>query len=72
MHIDYSQFLHMIPEVTLMAMLVIVFLADLFTAPKSGVPADRRWFNPLVCVMFVAHILINIFPTEAATTYGGM
>lgn len=72
MHIDYSQFLHMIPEVTLMAMLVIVFLADLFTAPKSGVPADRRWFNPLVCVMFVAHILINIFPTEAATTFGGM
>ena len=62
----------MIPEVTLMAMLVIVFLADLFTAPKSGVPADRRWFNPLVCVMFVAHILINIFPTEAATTFGGM
>jgi NADH-quinone oxidoreductase subunit N len=72
MHIDYSQFLNMIPEVTLMALLVIVFLVDLFTAPKVGEVAQRRWFNPLVCVLMLAHVLINIFPTEAATTFGGM
>ncbi|MBP7767674.1 MAG: NADH-quinone oxidoreductase subunit N [Prevotella sp.] len=72
MNIDYSQFLNMIPEVTLMALLVIVFLVDLFTAPKEGEVAQRQWFNPLVCVLTLAHILINIFPTEAATTFGGM
>lgn len=33
MNIDYSQFLHMMPEVSLMAVLVIVFIADFFTAP---------------------------------------
>ena len=31
MNIDYSQFLNMIPEATLTAILLIVFLADLFT-----------------------------------------
>lgn len=62
----------MIPEVTLMAILVIVFLADLFTAAKPGEQQPRQWFNPLVCVLFLAHILINIMPTEAATTFGGM
>ena len=36
MKIDYSQFLNMIPEVSLMAILIIVFLADLFTAVKPG------------------------------------
>ena len=34
MNINYSQFLNMIPEVTLMALLVIVFIADFLTAPR--------------------------------------
>lgn len=72
MNIDYSQFLNMIPEVTLMAILVIVFLVDLFTSFKPGTDTQRRWFNPLVSVLLLAHIFINIFPTEAATTFGGM
>lgn len=62
----------MIPEVTLMAILIIVFVADLFTAAKPGEQQPRQWFNPLVCVLFLAHILINIMPTEASTTFGGM
>ena len=93
MNIDYSQFLNMIPEVTLTAILVIVFLVDLFTAKKPGKDAveqanegnlkinaakytehqsPRPWFNLLVCALLFIHILINIFPTEAATTFGGM
>ena len=62
----------MIPEATLTAILLIVFIADLFTAPRSGEPKVRRWFNPLVCVLMLAHIFINIFPTTAATAFGGM
>lgn len=62
----------MIPEVTLMAILVIVFMVDLFTASKPGEQQPRRWFNPLVGVLLLAHILINISPVETMTTFGGM
>ena len=72
MNIDYSQFLNMIPEVTLMAALMIVFITDLFTAKKPGEARNRNWFNPLVCVLMLAHIFINIWPTEASTAFGGM
>ena len=67
MNIDYSQFLRMFPEVTIMAMLVITFGADFFSVGK-----ERKWFNPLVCVLMVAHLVINIFPVETSTTFGGM
>ena len=72
MNIDYSQFLNMIPEVTLMAALMIVFITDLFTEKKPGEARNRNWFNPLVCVLMLAHIFINIWPTEASTAFGGM
>ncbi len=72
MNIDYSQFLNMIPEVTLMAALMIVFITDLFTAKKPGEARNRNWFNPLVCVLMLAHIFINLWPTEASTAFGGM
>ena len=72
MNIDYSQFLNMIPEVTLMALLVIVFIADFLTAQKPGEANTRGWFNPMVCVLMAAHLIINIGPTEAAQSFGGM
>ncbi len=72
MNIDYSQFLNMLPEVTLTAILVIVFIADLFTAAKPAESKPRKWFNPLVCVLMLVHILVNIFPAEASRTFGGM
>ena len=80
MNINYSQFLNMIPEVTLMALLVIVFIADFFTAPRVALPAagqtssasPRKWFNPLVCLLMAVHIVVNIFPTATATAFGGM
>ena len=97
MNIDYSQFLNMIPEVTLTVILLIVFVVDLLTAQKASplaihqaengelalakeqVPAGvkaqgefRKWFNPFVCVLMLIHVLINIFPTAAAESFGGM
>src|SRR5574344_1893961 len=71
MNIDYSQFLNMIPEATLVALLVIVFIADFCTARKIGEPS-RKWFNPLVCILMTAHLLINMSAPEAATAFGGM
>lgn len=32
----------------------------------------RKWFNPLVCVLMLIHILVNIFPTVSAESFGGM
>ena len=32
----------------------------------------RQWFNPLVIVLFLAHILTNIMPTVETSTFGGM
>ena len=70
MNIDYSQFLNMIPEVTLTALLVIVFIADFCTARKPG-DESRKWFNPLVCILMTAHLLFNMSTTEAATAFSG-
>ena len=73
MNIDYSQFLNMIPEVTLVVLLVIVFIADFCTARKPTDATDtRKWFNPLVCILLFVHIVVNIFPTADATTFAGM
>ena len=68
MNIDYSQFLKMIPEVTLMTILVIAFIAD-FCSSKAS---ERKWFNPLMCVLMLVHILINLSPVATSTTFGGM
>ena len=70
----------MMPEVTLMAMLVIVFIIDFATAHKAPIvitddktaPSPRPWFNPLVCAFMLIHILLNCCPTKSATAFGGM
>lgn len=80
MNLDYSQFFHMMPEVTLMALLVVVFIVDFVTAHKAPIvltdektgPSPRPWFNPLVCIFMLAHILVNICPTESASVFGEM
>ena len=49
MNIDYSQFLSMIPEVTLMALLVIVFIADFSTAQRFVMPnGDNKTSSPRI------------------------
>ncbi len=66
---NYSQFLDMMPEATLMAILVIVFLADFCSHGK----AERKWFNPLVCLLLLAQLMINICPTsETVSLFGGI
>lgn len=75
MNVDYSQFFHMVPEATLILMLIIVFVVDFCTAKKPSETVDgnpRKWFSPLVCVLMLCHIVFNIGPTEAATAFGGM
>lgn len=59
----------MIPEATLMAILVIVFVADFCSHGK----AERKWFNPMVCVLLLAQLIINICPgTDTVSLFGGI
>ena len=46
---NYTDFLKMIPEAVLVAILIITFIADFATAKKTEV---RKWMNPLVSIMF--------------------
>lgn len=64
---NYGQFLTMMPEVTLMTLLVITFICDLISAGK-----ERRWFNPVVCLLMLAHLAINIMPSVSLEAFGGM
>src|SRR5574344_2296407 len=65
---DYSQIFNMVPECTLMLLLVITFLVDFVSTGK----AERKWFNPLVCVLMLAHLLFNIQPVASVSAFGGM
>ena len=73
---NYSQFLYMMPEVTLVVLLLVTFVVDFATSQKirTLAPTDKRrsWFNPMIYLLMFAHILINLFPIETHTVFGGM
>ena len=60
---DYSQFLNMIPEAGLMAILVIVFLADLILKGEK----KHATLSMLTCALLVAQVVLcfNAQPAEA-------
>ena len=53
---NYGQFLNMIPEATLMAILVIAFIAD-FASSKS---VERKWFNPLMSILLLVQTVVTV------------
>ena len=65
---NYSQFLNMIPEATMMAILIVVFIADFASSRK----ADRKWFNPLVCLLMLVQVVVSAVPQEPTSAFGGM
>ncbi|MCD8306101.1 MAG: NADH-quinone oxidoreductase subunit N [Prevotella sp.] len=65
---NYGQFLNMMPEATLTAILIITFVCDFCSAGKSC----RKWFNPLVALLLLVHIVLNACPTRELTAFGGM
>ena len=55
----------------LMAILVIVFIADFCSSKQT----ERKWFNPLVCILLLAQLIISFTPlggSEGANLFGGM
>lgn len=72
---DYSQFLYMQEELSLLAVIIILFVADLFMCPdkKSG----KGIYNTcLPAVLLTIHTLLNLLPCcenwETAEAFGGM
>lgn len=57
----------MIPEATLVAMLIIVFVADFCSSNKLL----RKWFNPAVCIMMALQIAVCAL-AEPAEAFGSM
>ncbi len=65
---NYGQFLNMIPEATLVAILIIAFLAD-FASSKN---TERKWFHPFMCVLFVCQTVVSLLQCEPTSAFGGM
>lgn len=68
---DYSQFLYMREELSLIAVLLILFVADLRQSASARFPgrAIPTW---LPVLLLTVHTLINLFPTVAGEAFGGM
>jgi NADH-quinone oxidoreductase subunit N len=65
---DYSQFLNMRSEISLIVVIIVVFLYDLFVQGKL-----RNYYQPLVCVLVGIHTVFNLVPSAAQTElFGGM
>lgn len=64
---DYSNFLFLKEEISLIAVMVILLIYDLFGSKKS-----LNYFHPVACVLFLAHTLLNFFPVETSEAFGGM
>lgn len=70
---DYSQFLYMKEELSLIVVILIVFLADLFMDPKKRQNSSQAHFAlALPIVLMIVHTLCNIIPAVKAEAFGGM
>ena len=70
---DYSQFLLMKEELSLIAVIVILFIADLFMSPDAHKNDGKPMLNTMQpVVLLIIHTLITINPGPAADAFGGM
>lgn len=70
---DYSQFLVMKEELSLVAVILILVVADLFMSPDAHKSGGKARLNTVLPVVLMAiHTLINFVPQPAADAFGGM
>ncbi len=69
---DYSQFLHMHAELSLLLVIVVLFIADLFMCPDKR--SGRGTLNTaLPVILLTLHTLVTLFPGgESGEAFGGM
>jgi len=64
---DYSSFLQMSDEFSLLTVMIFLLIYDIFAGEKGA-----KNFQPLALVLFSAHIILNFFPRDAFSIAGGM
>ena len=65
---DYTSiFTLMRAEVTLTAILVLLFLYDLMAGERG-----RRYFSAVACSLMVVQVVVNLVPAAAGEAFGGM
>ena len=72
---DYSQFLYMKEELSLIAVILILFVVDLLTCPdqKGATPkVNVRSLTLPAVILMTLHTVINLFPGAPAEAFGGM
>ena len=70
---DYSQFLLMKEELSLIAVIVILFIADLFMSPDAHKNDGKPMLNTMLpVILLIIHTLITTIPGPAADAFGGM
>ena len=70
---DYSQFLLMKEELSLIAVIVILFIADLFMSPDNHKRDGKPMLNTILPVaLLLIHTLITIVPGGDVSLFGGM
>lgn len=70
---DYSQFLLLKEELSLILVIVILFVADLFMSPDAHKNDGKPVLNTtLPVVLLTIHTLITIVPGPVADAFGGM
>ncbi len=58
----------MIPEAVLVLILIVAFFADFASSKKE----ERRWFNPLMCVLMLAELVVCFLTPDHTVAFGGM
>ena len=64
---DYSSFLQMHEEFSLLGVMIFLLIYDIFAGEKS-----MKFFQPLALVLLTAHTAFNCVPREAFEVAGGM
>ncbi|GHV20211.1 NADH-quinone oxidoreductase subunit N [Bacteroidia bacterium] len=64
---DFSNFLLMQQEMSLMAVFVILFIYDVFCSDKG-----KQWFQPIACILFTLHTALGFLPMSTGEAFGGM
>lgn len=70
---DYSQFLYLREELSLIAVLLIIFVADLFMSPDAHKTDGKARLNTMLPVLLLSlHTVLNFVPGTAVEAFGGM
>lgn len=63
----YDNFLYMKGELSLVAIIIILFIYDIFGSKKS-----QQYYQLTACILLAIHTLINLFPGNECVAFGGM